>query len=194
MSNLNLARRTPVAAVARPGLRLIAGTKGMQRPATVAIAGIILVGFLSVAILNLLLSIASSTSVYELSKLQQEKRELTTTAQILGEQVDSLSSQQNLANAAESLGMISNANPVFLKLEGQKVYGQPQAALNTSGRAMKNMVPNSQLVKKSTTALLAAEQLGQAAETSADTVANKAKIEAPQVVSSVSGIPASPTN
>jgi hypothetical protein len=56
------------------------------------------------------------------------------------------------------------------------------------------MVPNSQLVKKSTTALLAAEQLGQAAETSADTVANKAKIEAPQVVSSVSGIPASPTN
>jgi hypothetical protein len=59
---------------------------------------------------------------------------------------------------------------------------------------MKNMVPNSQLVKKSTTALLAAEQLGQAAETGADTVANKAKIEAPQVVSSVSGIPASPTN
>jgi sensor c-di-GMP phosphodiesterase-like protein len=158
------------------------------------IAGILLIGVLGIAIFNLLLSIASSTSVYELSKLQQEKRELTTTAQILGEQVDSLSSQQNLANAAESLGMISNANPVFLKLEGQKVYGQPQAALNTSGRAMKNMVPNSQLVKKSTAALIAADQLGTSADTKPDTASNQAKVAAPEVVSSVSGIPASPTN
>lgn len=192
MSQLNLARRNQ--SISRPNLRALAMPKNSSRPATVAIAGIVLVGVLAIAIFNLLLSIASSTSVYELSRLQQEKRELTTTAQILGEQVDSLSSQQNLANAAETLGMISNANPVFLKLDGQKVYGQPQAALNTSGRAMKNMVPNSQLIKKSTAALVAADQLGTAADTKADTVANQAKIEAPQVVSSVSGIPASPTN
>lgn len=194
MSQLNIARRNVGSASARPALRLIALPKNSSRPAAMNIAGILLIGVLAIAIFNLLLSIASSTSVYELSKLQQEKRELTTTAQILGEQVDSLSSQQNLANAAESLGMISNANPVFLKLEGQKVYGQPQAALNTSGRAMKNMVPNSQLVKKSTAALMAADQLGTSAETKADTAANQAKVAAPQVVSSVSGIPASPTN
>lgn len=194
MSQFNLARRSSAAMASRPSLRLVGSNALAGRPAAMTIAGIALVGVLGIAILNLLLSIASSTSVYELSKLQQEKRELTTTAQILGEQVDSLSSQQNLANAAESLGMISNANPVFLKLEGQKVFGQPQAALNTSGRAMKNMVPNSQLVKKSTAALMAADQLGSASTAKADTAANQAKIEAPQVVSSVSGIPASPTN
>ena len=194
MSQFNLARRSSTAMAPRPSLRLVGSNALAGRPAAMTIAGIALVGVLGIAILNLLLSIASSTSVYELSKLQQEKRELTTTAQILGEQVDSLSSQQNLANAAESLGMISNANPVFLKLEGQKVFGQPQAALNTSGRAMKNMVPNSQLVKKSTAALMAADQLGSASTAKADTAANQAKIEAPQVVSSVSGIPASPTN
>jgi Na+-transporting NADH:ubiquinone oxidoreductase subunit NqrC len=194
MSQLNFARRNTASMVSRPSLRLVGTSALTGRPAAMTIAGIALVGVLAIAILNLLLSIASSTSVYELSKLQQEKRELTTTAQILGEQVDSLSSQQNLANAAESLGMISNANPVFLKLDGQKVFGQPQAALNTSGRAMKNMVPNSQLVKKSTAALMAAEQLGSAAQSKADTAANQAKVEVPQVVSNVSGIPASPTN
>ena len=194
MSQLNFARRNTASLVARPSLRLVGAGAMAGRPAAMTIAGIALVGVLAIAILNLLLSIASSTSVYELSKLQQEKRELTTTAQILGEQVDSLSSQQNLANAAESLGMISNANPVFLKLDGQKVFGQPQAALNTSGRAMKNMVPNSQLVKKSTAALMAADQLGSAAQSKADTAANQAKVAAPQVVSNVSGIPASPTN
>lgn len=200
MSQLNIARRP--AALARPQLRLLSAPARSTRPGLV-VAGTVVGGLLLIALLNLLLQIATSTSVYELSKLQLEKKELTTTVQILGEQVDSLSSQQNLANAAESLGMISNANPVFLKLEGQKVYGKPMAALNTAGRAMKNMVPNSQLIKKSSAALVAADQLGAAAnkqqavaaQTATDTVANQAKTVAPEVVlPSSSGIPASPTH
>jgi hypothetical protein len=200
MSQLNIARRP--ALLARPQLRLLSAPERSARPGLV-VAGTVVGGLLLIALLNLLLQIATSTSVYELSKLQLEKKELTTTVQILGEQVDSLSSQQNLANAAESLGMISNANPVFLKLEGQKVYGKPMAALNTAGRAMKNMVPNSQLIKKSTAVLVAADQLGAAAnkqtasvaQTTADTVANQPKSVAPEVVlPSSSGIPASPTH
>lgn len=183
MSQLNLSR--PLAmAPKRASLKLVktAPATGLRSRTSVVVAGVLVVGIVSIAILNLLLQIATSNSVYELSRLQQEKRELTTTVQILGEQVDSLSSQQNLANAAEQLGMISNANPVFLKLDGQKVYGKPTAALDTAGRAMKNMVPNSQLVKKSTAALLAAEQLGSPVSDTADTASNQANIASAEVV------------
>jgi cell division protein FtsL len=98
----------------------------------------ITVGAVAIAIFQLLLHIATSSSVYELAHLQGEKRELTTTTQILGQQVDSLASQQNLANAAEKLGMISNANPVFLRLADQKVFGKPKAALTADGRVSRN--------------------------------------------------------
>lgn len=183
MSQLNLSR--PIAmAPKRPSLKLVktSSAAGLRSRTSVVVAGVLVIGIVSIAILNLLLQIATSNSVYELSRLQQEKRELTTTVQILGEQVDSLSSQQNLANAAEQLGMISNANPVFLKLEGQKVYGKPTAALDTAGRAMKNMVPNSQLVKKSTAALMAAQQLGSPVTDASDTASNQAKIASAEVV------------
>lgn len=184
MSQLNLSRRPVALTVKRPSLKVVANapSTSLRSRTSVVVAGVLVVGIVAIALMNLLLQIATSNSVYELSKLQLEKRELTTTVQILGEQVDSLSSQQNLANAAEQLGMISNANPVFLKLDGQKVYGKPTAALDTAGRAMKNMVPNSQLVKKSTAALVAAEQLGGAVSNTSDTAANQAEIAAPEVV------------
>lgn len=183
MSQLNLSR--PVAMpIKRAPLKLVKtnSTTGLRSRTSVVVAGVMVIGIVGIAIANLLLQIATSNSVYELSKLQQEKRELATTVQILGEQVDSLSSQQNLANAAEKLGMISNANPVFLKLEGQKVFGKPMAALDTAGRAMKNMVPNSQLVKKSTEALIAAEQIGAPIASASDTAANQAKTATAEVV------------
>lgn len=193
MSQLNLSsNRLPT--FKRPALKLVktAPTTARVSRTSFVVAGMLVGGILLIAITNLLLQIATSTSVYELSRLQQEKRELATTVQILGEQVDSLASQQNLANAAEQLGMISNANPVFLKLEGQKVFGKPTAALDTAGRAMKNMVPNSQLVKKSAAALVAAEQLGAAVNSEPDTASNQAEITAAEVVLPLNNTTVSP--
>ena len=154
------------------------------------VAGTIVGGLLLVALLNLLLQIATSTSVYELSKLQIEKKELTTTVQILGEQVDSLSSQQNLSNSAQKLGMIANANPVFLSIGEQKVLGKPQAALNTDGRVARNLIANSVMTQVSTN--LTATNVAAEAPATANVANHKAA--AGQVISNGGAIPASPTH
>lgn len=102
----------------------------------------------AIAVLNLCIHIMTSNAVYELADLQAQKRELTTNAQILSEQVDSLSSQQNLADSAQKLGMIANANPVFLRISDQTVLGKPKAALDTSGRVASNLIPNAALTER----------------------------------------------
>lgn len=107
---------------------------------------VVAVAFMAI---QLLTQIFQASAVYEKAKLQAEIRELNTTTSILAEEVDSLSSQQNLSDAAQKLGMISNANPVFLSIEQQKVYGKPKAALNSdSGRISRNLIANSALVSK----------------------------------------------
>jgi hypothetical protein len=164
----------------------------------------ITIGAVAIAIFQLLLHIATSSSVYELSHLQTEKRELSTTTQILGQQVDSLASQQNLANAAEKLGMISNANPVFLRLQDQKVFGKPKAALTADGRVSRNLVPNSAMVRSSVIVTANAAPVADAAVSgvvpqAAGFVPVKANVAnlstaVGSVVSNSGGIPASPTH
>jgi hypothetical protein len=150
----------------------------------------ITLGALSIALLNLLLHILTSNAVYELAALQQEKKELTTTTQILGEEVDSLSSQQNLSNSAVKLGMIANANPVFLRLSDQKVLGKPQAALNTAGRISRNLIANSALTEVSRN--LTASVASTAGTASAGVASSDSSSQ--QVVSNGDAIPASPTH
>jgi len=107
---------------------------------------ILVAGFLGISILHLLLTIATSQAVYELSDLKREKRELDTTSQILSEEVASLSSHQNLLNTAAKLGMVTNSHPVFLSLERQKVLGKPRPALDSSTQS-RNLVANSAMIK-----------------------------------------------
>lgn len=107
---------------------------------------IVVMGLLAISIMHLLLTIATSQSVYELSDLKREKAELDTTSQILAEQVASLSSQQNLLNTATKLGMVANANPVFLRLDDQKVLGKPRPALGSASQS-RNLVANSAMIK-----------------------------------------------
>jgi len=190
----------------RASLRSINLSGLTSSPSSRVVVATITLGAVAIAIFQLLLHIATSSSVYELSHLQTEKRELTTTTQILGQQVDSLASQQNLANAAEKLGMISNANPVFLRLEDQKVFGKPKAALTADGRVSRNLVPNSAMIRTSViadpTSTLAADATNTVATgtpQAAGFVAVKANVaNTPSAVSSVvstsGGIPASPTH
>lgn len=127
--------------------RVAASAKGKKHG--VAIARTVIVGFVVIQILKLVLDIALSQSAYELRNLKLEKIELTTQSQIIGQQVDSLSSQQNLANSAQALGMIANANPVFLSIADQKVFGKPKSALNTDGRVAKNNIASAALIQES---------------------------------------------
>jgi cell division protein FtsL len=206
MSTARLAQasRSPRQLPARSSLRSI-NLSGLTNSASSRVVVLtITVGAVAIAIFQLLLHIATSSSVYELSHLQTEKRELATTTQILGQQVDSLASQQNLANAAQKLGMISNANPVFLRLEDQKVFGEPKAALTADGRVSRNLVPNSAMVRSS---VIVTAEAAPAAEATVSGVVPQAAGFVPvksnvangsattgSVVSNSGGIPASPTH
>jgi len=189
---------------ARSSLRSINLSGLTNSPSSRVVVLTITLGAVAIAIFQLLLHIATSSSVYELSHLQTEKRELSTTTQILGQQVDSLASQQNLANAAQKLGMISNANPVFLRLEDQKVFGKPKAALTADGRVSRNLVPNSAMTLSS---VIVAPETTPATELAAAGSAPQAAAFVPvkgnvangstaigSVVSNSGGIPASPTH
>ena len=71
---------------------------------------------------------------------------MTTQVQIIQEEVDSLASPQNLADAANRLGMVANPASVLLDLEEDKVYGQPKPAdPSNAPLASANLVANSAL-------------------------------------------------
>ena len=140
---------SPVKPLVRPARLSKVATSAKAKRHGVAIARTVIVGFVIIQILKLVLDIALSQSAYELRNLKLEKIELTTQSQIIGQQVDSLSSQQNLANSAQALGMIANANPVFLRIADQKVFGKPKSALNTDGRVAKNNIASAALIQES---------------------------------------------
>jgi hypothetical protein len=147
MSALRLT--SPARPVARraASLRTVAPAVGKAKGKKVA--KVVIFGFVIIQVVKLILDITVSQSAYELKNLKLEKIALTTQSEIIGQQVDSLSSQQNLANSAASLGMIANANPVFLRLEDQKVFGKPKEALNSDGRVAKNNIASAVLVQRS---------------------------------------------
>jgi|GEM_PF-2012751 len=160
---------------AAPSLRLVV-TEGLNRSflgrASLRAVMVFIVGAVLVILAGLQLSIMIQQGSYQLAGLKAQMRDLTTTNQILDEQVRSLSSDQNLANAAASLGMVTNANPVYLRLADGKVIGHPKVAGSGSGvKIGKNVVPNAALVavttkvalEASTKAALAASNAAKAA-------------------------------
>jgi hypothetical protein len=91
--------------------------------------------------------------------------------------------------------MIANANPVFLSIGEQKVYGKPTAALNTDGRVARNLIANSAMTAVST-GLNATVASADASAPPAAPDANVAKQKPVQVqvISNGGVIPASPTH
>ena len=147
---MSAARMTRPDAKAVSGLRAIAGGKlaglaraGAGSKSRMVFAFTIVGGIAGIQLIKLALGVSTTNNAYALSDLVNEKKDLVVTQQILAEQVDSLSSNQNLANAAQKMGMISNANPVFLRLSDKRVFGKPKAALNAQNRISRNLVPSS---------------------------------------------------
>ena len=78
------------------------------------IAGLIFVlGIVLVYVVQLSLNMVLTQDAYKLSQLMAEKRQLATEVQIIQEEVDSLASPQNLADAANRLGMVANPASVL---------------------------------------------------------------------------------
>lgn len=147
MSAIRLSSPSRSAVGRAPSLRAVASVKNKSKAAV--LIKVVLIGFVAIQILKLFVDITVSQSAYELKNLKLEKIALTTQSEIIAQQVDSLGSQQNLANSAASLGMIANANPVFLRIEDKKVFGKPKEALNSDGRVAKNNIADAALVQHS---------------------------------------------
>jgi len=110
-------------------------------------AGLIfLLGIAMVLVGQLAINMVLTHDAYELRALKIEKRELATEVQIIQEEVSSLSSPQNLADAANQLGMVANPASVLLDIETDEIYGKPTPARAEGGQvAAANMIANSAL-------------------------------------------------
>jgi len=138
----------PARSAQRPAFAVVQGARtSAVRSANskLWILGTVIVGLIVIAIANLLMTLATSAGVYQVANLKARQAGLELSTQIVGQQVNSLSSNQNLANAAHALGMISNANPVYLDISKSKVYGSAaQAALGNSTNISGNLLANAE--------------------------------------------------
>lgn len=126
--------------------RQILAAAQQRNPTPYKVGKAIALGLVFIQIAQVLIGVLTSQGAYEMANLKAERRELTTTSDILRGQVDSLASNQNLSNAALSLGMIPNSSPVFIRLSDQQVFGKPKAAAVTaSSHIARNLVPNAAL-------------------------------------------------
>ncbi|RUR00821.1 hypothetical protein [Labedella endophytica] len=82
----------------------------------------------AIFIAQLLLSVALSHGAYEVSSLRSQITELGWQKESLGEQLETLSSPQYVASAAQGLGMVVNSTPAYLRLSDGAVLGEPGEA------------------------------------------------------------------
>lgn len=146
MSALPLSSPRPSRSTAPRRHLEVAPTRAQRRarprvlPAIVTISGI---GVILLA--QLLLSIVLADGAYTISGLQTEQRDLQRQEQALTEQLEVLSSTQNLIANAEHLGMVASGNPVFLDLATGSVSGDPTPAGGSLTGSSGNQIGNSLL-------------------------------------------------
>lgn len=97
----------------------------------------------TIIVAQLLLSVSISQGAYEVASLQDRQVELGRAAESVSEDLVRVASPQSLAINAESLGMVTNSNPVYLRLSDGAVLGAPASATAAGGNT--NLVPNSLL-------------------------------------------------
>jgi len=120
------ARRSPSERRA-PRLEALPRVSRRARPklfyATLAVLTVMVV-----VVTQLLLSIAVSQGAYRIESLQSTKARLARDYQQVSQNVQVLSSPQNLASKAAALGMVDNSTPVYLRLSDGAVIGSPAPA------------------------------------------------------------------
>ena len=108
------------------GLRLVRPVRSRARKAP--FVGVVLT-ILSIGLVGLIvMSTVLQAQSFEIAQLNQEVDALETRQQALAREVDQLQSPSNLAYRAVLLGMVPNANPVFLRLSDGEVVGKAKPA------------------------------------------------------------------
>jgi len=132
----------------RRHLEAVSPRTGKRAKPRLVYAGITVMMVLGIVVTQLLLSIGVSQGAYQIGSLQSTKTSLQRQYQAVSEDVNRLSSPQNLAANANALGMVSNGTPVYLRLSDGAVLGSPAPASGAAGTvtgASGNLVPNALL-------------------------------------------------
>ena len=148
MSNLAFATplRSPAEEQHTRHIEIVSSRDQRRARPRLVYAIVVVAGLFVLVIAQLLLSIVVSDGAYRIAALQTSQRDLGREQQALSEQLDLLSSPQNLSTQAESLGMVlSNTSPVFLRLSDGAILGTATAAdagesviTGTAGRLLPN--------------------------------------------------------
>ncbi|MFT4298492.1 MAG: hypothetical protein QM597_02490 [Aeromicrobium sp.] len=110
----------------RAFLRLVtpAQARARRAPFVVVIVAILSVGLVGLIVINT----ALQDQAFELARLQQQAAALEMQQQQLAYEADRMANPASLADAARSLGMVPNENPVFLKPDTGEIIGVPTPA------------------------------------------------------------------
>ncbi len=126
-SSAGALRRTPTRpAASAPRLRLVASpasTRG-RAPFVGLVIALLSLGLTGLIVLSTMLQ----QQAFELQELEQRADRLQTQHDSLAAEVAENRSPARLAAEAVELGMVPNANPVFLRLSDGRVVGQPRPA------------------------------------------------------------------
>ncbi|PPF23191.1 hypothetical protein C5C31_06305 [Rathayibacter rathayi] len=136
-------RARPEERTRTPRIEAVPSSRTQSRPKLVY--GIVAVaGLFAIIVVQLLVSVGLSQGAYQISALQTEQKSLTRSNAEKQDAVDTLSSPQNLATAAQGLGMVANTAPVYLRLSDGAVLGDPSSAASSevAGTAATPLVPN----------------------------------------------------
>jgi hypothetical protein len=113
----------------RPERRLRAVELPARRRRPRLLYGLVAVaGALAIVGAQMVLSVMTTQSSYELAQLSSQQKQLTWQRQILNDQITGLSSPQYLAANAAALGMVNDESPSYLRLSDGKILGAGKPA------------------------------------------------------------------
>jgi hypothetical protein len=95
---------------------------------------VLLAGIFAILGGQLLLSIALSGGAYEIASLKSQVRSSEQRQQIVGEEISALVAPDTLANLADSMGMVPDNNPAYLRVSDGAVLGVPVPATSSGVR------------------------------------------------------------
>ncbi|WP_309713810.1 hypothetical protein [Pseudolysinimonas sp.] len=146
MSALPLASPRPARSPAPRRHLEAAPTRAYRRARPRVLSAVVTIaGIGAILLAQLLLSIVLAEGAYTIAGLQTEQRDLLRQEQALTEQLEVLSSTQNLTANAEHLGMVASGNPVFLDLSTGAVSGDPTPAGGSLTGSSGNQIGNALL-------------------------------------------------
>ncbi|SDS89772.1 hypothetical protein [Microterricola viridarii] len=129
----------------RPHIEIVPSREQRKARPKLAYGITAVLGIIAIIAAQLVLSVVTSQGAYEIAALQTQQKEATRDAQAITEDLDRLKSPQFLAANAQALGMVTNANPAYLRLSDGAVLGQPFGEQGVGASGASSLVPNALL-------------------------------------------------